>query len=219
MSAHYRSDIQATGAGVFTDTMPTQAMFDNPRVRFRRAPSNHFPFVRRVKGGAWQSRVWLGAHAGGSLNLGLFTVAKWETEDDAEWAAARASKEFMRFYRPYQAGGGLRDTMEHLKRPVGRPPKPFIPADVLPPRIRISDDGTGYIARARKGDVSIFCPGVFACPWNAYERLCAVLVKVFPRSAGKSELRAAARAAKEARRREWERKHYGEDGVVSWLAA
>ena len=48
----------------------------------------------------------------------------------AEWAAGRARREFCRYYRPHEAGHGLRETLAHLKA------KRWIPAAVLPPRVK-----------------------------------------------------------------------------------
>ena len=131
------------------------------RPRQRRRPSNQYLHVREVKGGAFQARVWLGIHEGGSLNLGLFTVEKWEDRKDAEWAAGRASKAFRAFYRPHVAGHGLRETLEHLKS------RNLIPANVLPPRVRKVADG--YIGFARFSKLKrVVETAVFACPWEAY---------------------------------------------------
>lgn len=73
-------------------------------VRRRRRYDDEAPrWVRRVKGGAYQSRYWLEV-VGGSLNLGLFTLA--EHPDDpgsplgemARWAAGRAAQGFRRIW-------------------------------------------------------------------------------------------------------------------------
>lgn len=158
------------------------------RPRLRRAPTNEYLHVREVKGGASQSRVWLGAHAGGSLNLGLFTVARWETKRDAEWAAGRASKEFRKRFRP---SVGLRAVLESLIRDR------LIPDHVLPPRVRLAADGT-YFGQVRKGG-RVIVTGSFACPWAAYEEMLARLAREFPREPSKSEVRAARRARARAR--------------------
>jgi hypothetical protein len=68
-------------------------------VRRRREPEDDSPrWVRRVKGGAYQARYWLEV-VGGSLNLGLFTLAEhdnsWEL---AQWTAARAAKAFRKLW-------------------------------------------------------------------------------------------------------------------------
>jgi hypothetical protein len=174
--------------------MHPNTLFDNPpegaRARVRRAPTNSFEYVRRVKGGAWQARYWLGARAGGSLNLGLFTVAEWETEAAAEAAAGRASREFGKFYAP-PFGRGLRETFAHLKT-MRYARKWVIPADLLPPRVRPS--GGGYVARVRVAGVVtarrlLETPGVFACPWECYDAMCEVLRREFPDRPGKGELR------------------------------
>ncbi len=79
---------------------------------WRRSDSHapRYNCVRRVKGGAWQARPWLGAGRG-SLNLGLFTVA--DHGDLAEWAAAQVSKAFNREWR---AGRTVAEVVEALKR-------------------------------------------------------------------------------------------------------
>jgi hypothetical protein len=71
--------------------------------RRRRYDEDAPRWVRRVKGGAYQARYWLEV-VGGSLNLGLFTLA--EHPDDpgspqgemARWAAARAAEAFRRLW-------------------------------------------------------------------------------------------------------------------------
>ncbi len=64
------------------------------------APSNRYRNTRRVKGNAWQARVWIPGAAdrrGRSLNLGIFSPARHgNSADDAEWAAGRASREFVK---------------------------------------------------------------------------------------------------------------------------
>jgi hypothetical protein len=69
-------------------------------VRRRRRYDDDAPkWVRRVKGGAYQSRYWLEVVVG-SLNLGLFTLAEHPDEpgdpqgEMARWAAARAARAF-----------------------------------------------------------------------------------------------------------------------------
>ena len=161
------------------------------RQRLRRAPTNEYLHVREVKGGAFQSRPWIGGLSAlgiRSLNLGLFTVQEWESRSDAEWAAGRASKEFRRRYQP---GVSLRAVLEGLIRDK------IIPDHVLPPRVRQAADGT-YFGKVRKAGRLLLTPS-FACPWLAYEEMLALLAREFPPGPSKSELRAAARARARAR--------------------
>ena len=105
-------------------------LFDNPPPgRRRRRPDDDAPpFTRRVKGGAYQARVWLGR--GGSLNLGLFTLSdhpgdsKMSDREHARWAAARAAREFWKRWRPGRTVG---DVVAELQR-AG-----FVPAAVEVP--------------------------------------------------------------------------------------
>lgn len=99
-----------------------------------------YKWVRRVKGGAYQARVWLLAGRG-SLNLGLFTTA--DHGDKAEWAAAQVSKAFYRLW--CVPGRTVAEAVELLKRePKARDrcrPDLEVPAavrDLTVPR----DDGT-----------------------------------------------------------------------------
>jgi len=81
---------------------PSARRDECPENWFRRRSDRHAPsrpFVREVKGGAWQARPWLGKR-GGSLNLGLFTLAENNhNRDEAEWSAARTSREFCKLWR------------------------------------------------------------------------------------------------------------------------
>lgn len=186
------------------------SLFDNPLVRpprKRRAPTSEYIYVRRVKGDAWQARVWLGAHAGGSLNLGLFTKAEHQAapgqSDDemAEWSAARASRQFNKFYNRTRADRDLRATLEHLKA------KRFIPQDVLPPRVRRAPGG-GYFAKVKVRGTVVSVEGVFECEWACYSAMLAELAKAFPREVGKAELNRAAREERARARAERERRRY-----------
>lgn len=93
-----------TAARLFLATDPAEPDPHLPRSELpanwvRRRSDSHAPrynCVRRVKGGAWQARPWLG-NGRGSLNLGLFTV---EAHGEyAEWAAARVSRAFNREWK------------------------------------------------------------------------------------------------------------------------
>lgn len=106
-------------------------LFENPcavRERVRREPTNSYRYVREVKGGAWQSRVWLG-HVSASLNLGLFTLAENNNDGrEAEWSAARASREFIRRWIPGKTVGMV---VEELKRLGYVPEGVVVPLDVV----------------------------------------------------------------------------------------
>lgn len=93
--------------------------------RRERRHRSEFTYVRRVKGGAWQARAWLGAQ-GRSLNLGLFT--KSEHGDQAEWAAAQVAKAFRREWRP---GRSVGEVVELLKRAPKL--RERVPANVVVP--------------------------------------------------------------------------------------
>lgn len=160
-------------------------LFDNPaagppkKPRQRREPDGDAPrYVRRVKGRAYQARVWLGSHNGGSLNLGLFTVADWETWEDARWAAARASREFVKRFD----GSNLRAVIEELKR------KRFVPDCVLPPRVKRGPGGYVASVRKRGGGIAL---GPFRCPWAAWDAMRAELRARFPSRVLREERRYA----------------------------
>jgi hypothetical protein len=90
-------------ARVFAGTDPVEPVAGTPRAelpsnwRWKRSDGHapRYKWVRRVKGGAWQARPWLGA-AHGSLNLGLFTIDEHGDADTAEWAAAQVAAAFNR---------------------------------------------------------------------------------------------------------------------------
>ncbi|HEY1187912.1 MAG TPA: hypothetical protein VGE74_09655 [Gemmata sp.] len=196
------------------------ALFENPPVkpaRRRRKPlQEDYKYIRRVKGLAWQARMWLGTKAGGSLNLGLFTTAEHPADPDrprdemAKWAAARASREFNKFFNPLNPDRNLRATLKHLKA------KKFIPQDVLPPRVRRAKGG-GYVAWARKGNVRIEADGTFGCPWAAYEALCEAIRTAFPRGQSKSAVREYERKQRRKRREEKAARRYRKGTLTDWF--
>lgn len=190
--------------------MWSKSLFDNPIVRAprkRRAPESEYLYVRKVKGGAWQARVWLGAHAGGSLNLGLFTTSEHQaapgqsSDEIAEWSAARASRQFNKFYNRTREDRGLRATLEHLKT------KRFIPQYVLPPRVRRAPGG-GFVARVKARGRVVSVEGVFACEWTCYFAMLEELAKAFPKQVGKAEVNARARAERARAKAEREGRRY-----------
>jgi hypothetical protein len=97
----------------------------------RRAPADDADdgprWVRRVKGGAYQARYWLEV-VGGSLNLGLFTLAEHDNDWRlARWAAARAAKEFRRLWV------GERTVGEAVAILQAKTPLPWVPEHVRVP--------------------------------------------------------------------------------------
>lgn len=111
-----------------------------PAPRLRARPDHDAPrFVRRTKGRSYQARVWLGVDAGGSLNLGLFTVNEHETWELARWAAARAAREFVRRFD----GSNLCAVLDELRR------RRWIPEGVLPKYVSPTAGGAAFTARCR----------------------------------------------------------------------
>lgn len=86
---------------------PPGATWHKRRERRHRSGYN---YVRRVKGGAWQARAWLGAE-GGSLNLGLFTKS-----EHGEYAERAAGLVAMAFVREWRTGRTVGEVVELLKR-------------------------------------------------------------------------------------------------------
>lgn len=97
------------------------------RRRERRHRSG-YSYVRRVKGGAWQARAWLGK-AGGSLNLGLFT--KSEHGVWAERAAGLVAKAFVREWRPGRTVGEAVEALKCAPREQDRVPDTVVVPDRL----------------------------------------------------------------------------------------
>ena len=146
-------------------------LFDNPFNRKRRPSENAYKNTRKVGGNAWQARVWMGREMG-SLNLGLFTVRKWGTEKAAEWAAARAAREFDKFYNPTNPTRDLKATLTHLKA------RNLIPEGVLPPRVKPVEGG--YTATAKVGGQRVDIGRVCKDPWAAYDLLRAAVANLRP---------------------------------------
>ncbi|HEY2909714.1 MAG TPA: hypothetical protein VGI99_05685 [Gemmataceae bacterium] len=90
--------------------------------------------VRRVKGGSYQARPWIGPGRAANVNLGLFHPEEWGNDRDAAAnAAAYASREFKkRLARP---GADLLDVLRELQGEL-RFGLPVVPPHVLPPRIK-----------------------------------------------------------------------------------
>ena len=114
-------------------------------------------------------------------------MERWESRQDAEWAAGRASREFRKRFRP---GISLRAVLDSLVRDK------LIPDHVLPPRVKRGADGTyfGKVRLRKAGRVIITEP--FDDPWRAYEEMLATLARECPPGPSKSEVRAARRAAR-----------------------
>lgn len=93
--------------------------------RRERRHRSGYTYVRRVKGGAWQARAWLGA-VGRSLNLGLFT--KSEHGEWAERAAGLVAKAFRREWRPGRTVGEVVELLQRAPRQQDR-----VPANVVVP--------------------------------------------------------------------------------------
>jgi hypothetical protein len=115
--------------------------------------------VRRVDGGSYQARPWIG-YPIGNVNLGLFTSADggWD-RDLAIDAAARAVAEFLK-RMAHTPRPDVWDTIKDLQRLTWRPRRdpdgrvryvpsplqgprdvPIVPAHVLAPGVRRTDDG------------------------------------------------------------------------------
>lgn len=149
--------------------------------------TSRFRYVRRIKGNAWQARIWLGHAIGGSLNLGAFSSFD-HGADDAEWLAHRAVKEFVKYYRPSEPGRGLRATIEHLKR------KGYVRADLLPPRVEQLAEGSYRAVAKRRGQLLATEP--VSDPWQAHEMMMKMIQEREPRrlTHGGSRRRRAAKS-------------------------
>lgn len=125
------------------------------------AHRSRYPGVRRVRGRSWQARVPL---AGGRkwefVNLGLFTAAGWGTMDEAEWAAGRAAREYVRRYR---AGRDPWDVVRELQG------LHYVPPGVLPRWVYRRPDGA-FGARCRRPGrgLALDLPGPFRTPEGAH---------------------------------------------------
>lgn len=93
--------------------------------RRERRHCSGYNYVRRVKGGAWQARAWLGAE-GGSLNLGLFTKS-----EHGVWAERAAGLVAKAFVREWQPGRTVSEVVDALKRAPHEQDR--VPANVVVP--------------------------------------------------------------------------------------
>lgn len=120
-------DAARAAARAFAATDPVEPPPGTPRKDLpanwvRRRSDSHaprYPFVRRVKGGAWQARPWLGP-GGGSLNLGLFT--RDDHGELAEWAAAQVAAAFVREWRGQRTVGEVVESLKRAAKPSERVP-------------------------------------------------------------------------------------------------
>lgn len=119
----------------------------------RRRSDSHAPrhlWVRRVKGGAWQARPWLGPE-GGSLNLGLFTVS--DHGDSAEWAAAQVAKAFAREWKAGRTVGAVVELLKRAPRAAERVPGHVVVPDAqrgLTPPVGAGPTDTAAERRERR---------------------------------------------------------------------
>jgi hypothetical protein len=116
-------------------------------------PAEARRYVRRVKGGAWQARFWLG-RAGGSLNLGI--VSRIKHGDDAEWCAAQISKAFAREWRPGRTVGEVVELLKNSPRLSERVPAHVeVPArqrDLTPQTARGAGVRGGHLLRPARAE-------------------------------------------------------------------
>lgn len=133
----------------------------------RRPPDPAAPrYVRRVRGGLYQARLWVGYENGGSFNLGLFRT---------EGAAVRAVHEVLRLIRGNPTQIAVWECCVPL---LGR----TLPKNLLPRGVRRCSEHPGMY-RTKVGPVTA---GPFATPslaLRAAEALRSILVS---RSSGRS---------------------------------
>lgn len=143
--------------------------------RVRRHPSR-YRYVRYCKAGAYQARVPLGVDRnlargkGESVNLGLFTRSEWGSADEAEWAAGRAAREFVRRLQP---GRDLCDVLDELKR------LRLIPRSVLPTWVRRDDRTGAFWATCRRRGRTLDL-GPFGTAKAAYAAMRQAVAREFP---------------------------------------
>jgi hypothetical protein len=101
--------------------------------------------VRRVGGGAYQARPWVGGSLG-NVNLGIFHPDDYEGDRGAAIeAAGRAVREFLKRV----AGPPVRDVWDVVKElmRVVRFGRPIVSPEVLPPGIVRTKDGRYAVER------------------------------------------------------------------------
>lgn len=132
---------------------PTTTRKRLPENWFRARSDSHAPqhrYTRRVKGDAWQARIWLDT-VHGSLNLGLFT--KDEHGVHAEWTAAQVAKAFVRLWRPGRTIGEVVEELKRAKKLCERVPMHIqVPAhqrNLMPPQYPVADQEEPAERRAR----------------------------------------------------------------------
>lgn len=121
------------------------ARTDDRRVRREDLPKD----VRRVKGGAYQARPWIGPGRAMNVNLGLFHPEDFDNDRDAAASAAgRAAREFKK--RLAVRGADIWGVIKQLQRET-RFGYPVVPPHVLPPKVvRVAG---GFGVRGRAGEV------------------------------------------------------------------
>lgn len=103
--------------------------------------------VRRVKGGAYQARPWIGPGRDANVNLGLFRPVDYSNDRDAAIsAAARAAREFKKAM--CHRGSDVWEVIQKLQVAI-RFGRPVVPTHVLPPLVR--RNGTMFIVKGRAG--------------------------------------------------------------------
>lgn len=113
------------------------ARTDDRRIRRDELPKD----VRRVKGGAYQSRPWVGPGRAMNVNLGLYHPEDFDNDRDAAIsAAARASREFKK--KLAWPGTDIWEVIQVLQREK-RFGLPIVPPHVLPPKVRRIATGYG----------------------------------------------------------------------------
>jgi hypothetical protein len=155
-----------------------------PKKRVRR---DELPkHVRKVRGGAYQARPWVGPAKDANVNLGLYHPDAYGSREAAIEAAARAAAEFLKRMAKTSAldvWGVLKElkrlTWRYRRTPEGRmvwvaePIRtevdvPIVAAHVLPPNVRELPAG-GFVAGGRWGE---FLLGPFESPeaaWKAWK--------------------------------------------------
>jgi hypothetical protein len=160
MSATTGRPRKPSAAKARTDPQPPE----RPKKRVRR---DELPkHVRKVRGGAYQARPWVGPAKDGNVNLGLFRPIDY----GGDWrvaaeAAGRAAREFLKRMARTPTPD-IWVVIRELKRVV-RFGRPLVPEGVLPPNVRELPAG-GFVAGGRWGE---FLLGPFESPeaaWTAW---------------------------------------------------
>lgn len=146
--------------------MSSLTLLDFAKPRRCYAHRSEYRYVRRVKGRSFQARVPLaGGRKWEGVNLGLFSADEWGSMTEAEWAAGRAAKEYVKRHRP---GRDPWEVVRELQSTfVGG--LPIVPATVLPRWVyRRSDGRFGARCKRPTGGVEIDLTGPFLTPEAAH---------------------------------------------------